>query len=208
MKLQLNRRSKLDILALLAVGIVGFFSVRHAVTIGDWLHEIVYHPPAQIVQLADDAGMNNTGKKLFYRFAPQMVNAATLRQKCGSDKLGCTAGTHIYILDSSDPTQYNRNIVTAAHEMLHVAYSRLSSADKQAVDANIQQELGHNDTRVAQSIKAQLQTYDPSDYFNEAHSYIGSELSDPGPALNLYYERYFVDRNKATQAFLNSPEGQ
>lgn len=208
MSIQLNRRSKIDILVLLLVGVAGFFAVKHAVGLGDWAHSLVYRPPAQIVKLADDAGMNSEGKKLFYRFSPQMVSASVLQQKCGSDKLGCTTGTHIYVLASSDPAQYNRDIVTAAHEMLHVAYSRLSGGEKQALDTDIRQELSANDTRVALNIKGELQTYSKADYYNEAHSYIGSELGDAGPALNTYYERYFSDRSKTAQAFLNSPEGQ
>lgn len=208
MRLQLNRRNKLDVLALLLVSIGGFLAVRHAVAIGDWLHGLVYRPPAAVVQLADAAGMNARGKELFYRFSPQLVSGSVLRQKCGSEKLGCTVGTHIYILDSHDPAQYNRDIVTAAHEMLHVAYSRLTLAGKQAVDADIKQELGSNDSRVALNIKASLESYPAADYYNEAHSYIGSELGDAGPALNQYYGRYFTDRAKTTQAFLNSPEGQ
>lgn len=206
--LQLRRRSKIDVLLLLLVGVAGFFVVKHAIAVGDWLHSLYYHPGPQIVRLADAAGMNDEGKKLFYRFSPQLVNASVLKRECGSDKLGCTAGRHIYILNSDDPAQYNRNIVTAAHEMLHVAYSRLDRTDKQSVDSAIDNLLASDGGRVVTGITEQLNTYDKADYYNEAHSYIGSELSDAGPALNTYYERYFDDRAKTTQAFLNSPEGR
>lgn len=206
MPLQLRRHSKIDILLLLVVAVGGFFAVKYATAIGDTWHSWFYRPSPAIQMLADDAGMNARGKQLFYRFSPQMVGAAMLDSHCGSATLGCAEGRHIYILQSSDTTQQERNIVTAAHEMLHIAYSRLSGGDKQVLQHEIDQLLSSNDGAVARSIREQLQTYSRADYYNEAHSYIGSEMANAGPGLNAYYGRYFADRSKTTNAFLASPE--
>lgn len=206
--MQLRRHSKIDILVLLLVVVGGFFAVRHATGIGDAWHGLFYRPSAAIRQLAEDAGMNAEGKKLFYRFSPQLVNGSELQAKCGNAKLGCTAGRSIYILDSDDPAQYNRNIVTAAHEMLHVAYARLPDYQKQALEQETDAALADDTNQIVRGIQEELATYDQQDYYNEAHSIIGSELPDAGPALNTYYQRYFSDRSKTTDAFLASPEGK
>jgi hypothetical protein len=119
------RRRKVDLVILLLVLIFGALGLVHAKQVGDWWHARIYHPDAEIVQLAEDAGMNDKGKQLFYRFEPTLVDQDTLNDKCSVEKLGCTEGRHIYILRPTTDAERQRTIVTAAHEMLHVAYSPL-----------------------------------------------------------------------------------
>ena len=199
-----RRRRRIDVILLVVVLLVAELTVKNAVAISDWWHSVVYRPPAAVVQLANDAGMNSEGKKLFYRFSPQIVDANTLRDKCGTDKLGCTSGRSIYVLQAHNKLEYASNVVTAAHEMLHVAYSRLTSSQKQALTAETDKALAESTDPVVRSIREQLSTYSAEDYYNEAHSYIGSELGDAGPELNTYYMRYFSDRSKTTDQYLLS----
>jgi hypothetical protein len=198
-------RRKIDLIILFIVLVAAGFAVPNARNIDDFWHSKIYHPPADVVQLANDAGMNAKGKQLFYRFSPEIVDQATLNQKCTAEKLGCTTGVHIYILQANTPTDYDRNIVTAAHEMLHVAYSRLSASQRDNLQPLLQNAL--NDPN-AQDVDQILTTYSPSSYYNEAHSFIGSELAVKSAALNSYYSQYFSDRNKTIDAFSKSSNDQ
>ncbi|HSX29561.1 MAG TPA: hypothetical protein VLE73_03300 [Candidatus Saccharimonadales bacterium] len=196
-------RKKIDLIILLLVLVAGVFAIKNAQAIGDWWHSVQYHPPADVAKLADDAGMSPEGKKLFYRFSPQLVDAATLGQKCGNEKLGCTEGQSIYMLQFKDDGEYNRTIVTAAHEMLHVAYSRLNPKEVAELDTQLKTEL---DGYGASVVADQLKGYSSDDYYNEAHSFIGSQLSDISPQLEQHYKRYFDDRHKTATAYRESPE--
>lgn len=191
-------RKKIDLLLLLLVLVGGFFAVRNAQAIGDWWHATRYTPPPEIQQLAEDAGMNDTGRKLFYRFSPELVSQAELDRHCDKGRLGCAEGQDIYILESTTDAEYNRNVVTAAHEMLHVAYSRLSQEQRGALDPQLEAALkayGLN------NIASKLQDYPSDAYINEAHSFIGSETRDPGNRLEQHYKQYFADRSKTVGAF-------
>ncbi|MES2970750.1 MAG: hypothetical protein V4702_00315 [Patescibacteria group bacterium] len=195
-------RRKIDLFILLLVLMTGFFAVRNARLIGDWWHSQQYSPPQEISKLADDAGMSNKGKQLFFRFSPQLVGQQDLDSYCDIEKLGCAEGRNIYILQYINNEEYNQSTVTAAHEMLHVAFSRLKPAQKEMLQPLLKAEL---DKPQAANIIKKLKDYPPEDYFNESHSFIGSELGSISPELSNYYKDYFNDRSKSTSAYNASP---
>lgn len=196
-------RRKIDLVVLLAVLIAGFFALKNAQAIGDWWHAQRYDPPADIAKLAEDAGMSERGKQLFFRFSPQLVSEEQLAEICSGDKLGCVEGRSLYLLQFRNGEEYNRTIVSAAHEMLHVAYSRLLEQEKKRLEDLLDKEL--RKPTAAEVIK-QLTAYPEADYFNEAHSFIGSEIPAVDAELEAHYRQYFADRLKTTEAFLRSPE--
>ncbi len=195
-------RIKIDFIILLLVFVVGFFVIKNVHTVGDYFWSFTHKPSTEMINIANGAGMNDTGKRLFLRLSPSLADQDSIKQLCGDKKLGCTVGRNIYILKNTNETEFNTTIVTAAHEMLHVAYSRLSSTEKDRLASLIDAELQRTD---ANKIKDKLSGYPAEDYYNEAHSYIGSELSNISPDLEQYYAKYFYNRSKSTQAYNNSP---
>jgi chromosome segregation ATPase len=87
--------------------------------------------------------------------------------------------------------------VTAAHEMLHAAYDRLSTADRQKIDQQLL-DYYHNDLhdqRILDTIDAYKKT-EPNDLVNEMHSIFGTEIAGLPPGLEQYYQRYFTNRQQ------------
>lgn len=195
-------RKKLDLLFLTIVLVAGLFAVQNAVAIGDWWHAKRYIAPTEVIELANQAGMSAEGRRLFYRFSPQITNAQTIQTECGFERLGCTVGTTIYILESADDAEQRRNVVTAAHEMLHVAYSRLTTEKRQHLSELYDRALGHPG---AAKVRQALESYPAEEYDSEAHSFIGSELYLAGEELENHYASYFDDRSKSIQAAHYSP---
>lgn len=198
----MTKRHKIDLVVLALVLLAGLFAVRHAHAIGDWWHFRQYSPPDEVAKLAEDAGMNEEGKKLFYRFSPELISRQDLDAQCGDGRVGCIEGRKIYLLDHMDTAGYQRNIVSAAHEMLHAAYSRLSEAEKLELERFMEAELGKNASDV---VSSKLTGYPPEDYYNEAHSFIGSEVLSIDERLETHYRRYFEDRSKSTAAYQANP---
>lgn len=161
-----------------------------------------YKPGSDIVQLADRSGMNDTGKFYFYASQPKIEGAATFNKDCGTTEtstaiLGCYNGRNIYIYNVTNSQLDGIKETTAAHEMLHAAYARLSSSDKKYVDTLLEaeyQKLKDNKdfaTRMAFYAKTE-----PGERDNELHSVIGTEVGSISPELETYYARYFQDRTK------------
>lgn len=160
-----------------------------------------YQPNADIVSLADRSGMNDTGKFYFYASHPDIEAAQQFNQHCNNQQetttaiLGCYDGRSIYIYNVTDPRLDGIKETTAAHEMLHAAYSRLDPATKQNVDAMLESEYAvlKNNKDFAERMAFYAQT-EPGQRDNELHSVIGTEVGTLSPELEAYYNRYFSDR--------------
>lgn len=198
-----SRRIKIDLIVLTLVLLLAALAVPNAQAIGDRWHALRYSPPTEVVQLADDAGMNEQGRRYFYRLSPQIVDAETLENQCGP-KLGCVEGTNMYILSWRSPAEYNRAVVTAAHEMLHVAYDRLDEMTKKMLASQLDAEI-QNKEALSEAILQYKHV--PDTYYDEAHAYAGSEVGGLNDALEAHYRTYFDDRAKTLTAYQQSPEG-
>lgn len=158
-----------------------------------------YTPPAAIVAIADDARFSDKGRKLFYVNHPQLQDKAAFNQSCTDSEativLGCYISHQgIYLYDINDPRLEGVEEVTAAHEMLHAAYDRLSGSERNRIDALTQKAF---EQVTSERIKNNVEEYrkkDPSVVPNELHSIIATEVRDLDPALEAYYSRYFTDR--------------
>lgn len=199
----MDKRRKIDLGVLFLVIVVGIFAITNAQSIGDWWHFRNYEPSSEVRNLAQDAGMSEKGSKLFWRFSPQFVSKQEIARHCG-DKLGCAVGRNIYILRGQTEAEYNRGVVTASHEMLHIAYNRLSDDEKKRINGCLEEQLASHS---AGEITEKLKGYEPTDRINEAHSFYGSEIPELNRCLETYYEKYFDDRAKSVRAYQNSPEG-
>jgi hypothetical protein len=87
--------------------------------------------------------------------------------------------------------------VTAAHEMLHAEYERLSDSERQEVDQMLVTfyESGSVDERIQKTVDLYRQT-EPNDLVNEMHSIFGTEITSLPAELENYYRQYFADRTK------------
>jgi predicted nucleic acid-binding Zn-ribbon protein len=169
----------------------------------DWLDFAT--PPADpaIQQLAQKSLMTPSAERLFYRQRPTIESQDTFLEQCKvpdkSIMLGCFVRRgrtgKIVIQNVTDPRLKGTMEVTAAHEMLHAAYERLSDSERQ--------DLGRRLTKAASRIqdprlKVVLDDYAARDrelYYNELHSHLGTELANFGDAkLDQHYQRYFRDR--------------
>jgi DNA repair exonuclease SbcCD ATPase subunit len=87
--------------------------------------------------------------------------------------------------------------VTAAHEMLHAAYDRLSDADRERLGEKLKRAARRvQDPRLLKVLK-EYETNQPNIFVNELHSHLGTELQDLGdPELEEHYEQYFENRQQ------------
>ena len=181
----------------------------------DWVQLRDYTAPAAIAALADQDSMTPYGRKIFYVNHPAIDSKDSFFNLCpsGGEKtivLGCYHSDQrgIFLLSVNDPRLDGVTQVTAAHEMLHGAYDRLSGADRQEVDAMLLDYYRHGlkDPRILSTIDAYKQS-EPDDVVNEMHSVFGSEVSSLPAPLEQYYKRYFTNRAQVA-GFANQYEAE
>ena len=160
-----------------------------------------YQPPIAVVNLANNTTMNSYARKVFYVEQPQLQSLETFRSNCTTSEqtivLGCyKTKIGIYVYDVADPRLAGVQEVTAAHEMLHAAYDRLSSAEKSRINTLTQQAYATiTDERIKKNVEAYREK-DPGIVPNELHSILGTEVNSLPEPLESYYKQYFTNRSK------------
>lgn len=167
----------------------------------DWWRLRGYNPPAGIVELADATTMNQRSRRLFYVYRPQLDDKVAFNQHCQGHEesiiLGCYIANHgIFLYNVQDPRLSGIHEVTAAHELLHAAYDRLSSKERKRIDDLLTQFYDQLADERIKSVVASYRAKDPSIVPNELHSIIGTEVRTIPAELETYYQRYFTDRLK------------
>jgi hypothetical protein len=183
-----------------AVIVSSSWAVLNPQTVIDWWRLRDYEPPVAVVRLANDASFNDEGRKLFYVHYPELLNKQNFQGKCSLTEetivLGCyISNDKIYVFDVEDDRLEGVEQVTAAHEMLHAAYDRLSDSERTYIDELVlayYKEL--NDPRLNETID-NYRKRDPTVVPNELHSILATEYGDLPQELEDYYSQYFVNRS-------------
>lgn len=189
------------IAAIVSIVIAAFLFLNRQYAV-DQLTAWQYKPTDAISSLVTRTGMSGTGKFLFYASQPSIENADTFNKQCGKQEastaiLGCYNGTHIYVYNVTDARLDGIKEVTAAHEMLHAAYARMSDSEKSKVDSLLEAEYAKlkDDKQFSERMAFYART-EPGERDNELHSVIGTEVGSISPELETHYKTYFDDRSK------------
>jgi predicted nucleic acid-binding Zn-ribbon protein len=188
---------------ILLVLVAGWLILQNRWAIYDYFRLRNYDPPARIVQLADATTMDDETRRLFYVHYPSIEPKDQFRQHCTNAEVTIVLGCYvplqgIYLADIQDKRLDGIVEVTAAHEVLHVAWDRLSSDERERLASllnKVYSKLGN------ERIKKTIAEYkaNGADIDNELHSIIGTEVRDLPAELEEYYAQYFDDRLKIVE---------
>lgn len=198
---KLGKLTSIIIVALMSVALIVGISQRQALY--DWWRLKDYQPSQEIADLAQQTTLSDSGKRLFYIQHPVLADKQTFNQYCRENEqtivLGCYINRQgIFLYDVTDERLIGVEQVTAAHELLHAAYDRLSSSERQNIDAMLQQTYSQlTDDR----IKKTIATYEArkANISNELHSIIGTEVDILPDDLEEYYSKYFTNRERIVE---------
>jgi uncharacterized coiled-coil protein SlyX len=197
-------RNILGIGATLLIVASGYFLWTNQQDVVDWWYLRNYQPSAEIAQLAEASGMGDQGEKYFFVSDPKLNDKQTFRQSCPFGEktivLGCYDGRNIYILDIEDPKLEGVETVTAAHEMLHAAYERLSEDEKERIDQLLNEQFAQVTNQRILDLVAEYDTNDQALINNELHSILPTELEELSSELEEYYQQLFDDRQLVVAA--------
>ena len=200
---------------------VGFWQRQNLI---DWWALRNYTPTVDATRLATEGTMTDKARKIFYLQKPLVQDKATFYKSCEEGEtsivLGCYKPTRtlnckggsivtkvvgcgndqggIFVLKVDDQRLNGVEQVTAAHEMLHAAYGRLSYSEERRV-ANMLNNAYASVTD--QNVKDKIAEYKKSgaDITNELHSILGTEVAKLPSDLEEYYRQYFQNRATITK---------
>jgi energy-converting hydrogenase Eha subunit F len=201
-----NIRPKNHHFGLWAVVIVWLVTVGLLIANGqrlmDWWRLRGYVAPAAVVQMANEDTMKPYTRHLFYLNRPQLLpTVKSFRAHCPENEntvvLGCYHPDQdgIFIYNVSDPTLAGVQQVTAAHEVLHAVYARLSSSARSNLDNELNNYYKHGLSN--QLVKAEVKLYqqtEPGSVMDEMSCTFGTEIANLPAPLEAYYNQYFSNR--------------
>lgn len=174
-------------------------------------------PSAQAVALAERMYLTGAGTDLFLSTLPSLTDLATVNTECAgagsADAMatGCFVSgpahrlDRIYLYQPQDPRAEATVVTAAAHEMLHAAYSRMTSAEQSSLDSAMAAELAKvpADDPVRDQIAASVGD-DQTALGTETFAYLGTEISLPGgfsAGVEQVYSRFIADRTSLVGVF-------
>ena len=182
---------------IIAVVIIG---IRFTQDLQDWGKLLYYQPSPAIARLATTTTMTDTGRKLFYVNQPTIEGHKSSLNLCKSTEhtiiLGCYVPSKgIFLQEVTDPRLQGVMEVTAAHEMLHVAYQRMTLLEQTQINQRLQSALEKlQNPRIIKLVET-YRSQDPRSVDNELHSILGTEVLNLSPDLEAHYRKYFTDRS-------------
>jgi len=156
--------------------------------------------PDDVAAIAQTTGMNQAGELIYRASRPAIEDGEDFNQHCaieGGAVLGCYYQGTIYVYSVTDERLAGTVEVTAAHEMLHAAYERLTDAERTLVDALVDQAIAL--VPEDDPIYVDLALYPANQLADEWHSRLATDFADLPAELEAHYALYFDDRSKLVE---------
>ena len=202
------------IFALLGLSAIYFVDATY---IRDQITAMLFVPSAEVIALKDQIDLTKDGNRILLASEPQLETRDSFNENCKSHDesisvLGCYASGKIHVYNIENAELAGVNEVTLAHEFLHAVWARLPSSEKSRLEPLINKLYELNKDK----LHDRLINYDESDWIDELHSIIGTELtyfSEPCNvpcAINIefnplidHYNKYFQNRDKILSLYAN-----
>ena len=158
-----------------------------------------YQPPTEIQTIEERVAFTDNGKFHFFATQPVISDADSFNKNCprqetGNPVIGCYAMGRIYIYNITNQQLDGIEEVTAAHEMLHAVWERMSSDERKRVGNLLEAAYAKvGDAQLKERMDYYART-EPGQFHNELHSIFGTEVANLGDELETYYAQYFENR--------------
>ena len=182
------------ILVLLALLVAAILNRNHLV---DWYHAVRYTPTAAMAEIQEKLALTDRGEFVFKAAEPVLAAAEEFNQNCRQEAsetavLGCLAGGKIYVYDISEEELSGIREATAAHELLHAVWARLSAEKKAELLEALEGVLLDN----GEILGDELATYEAADRDEELYVRAGTEIRDLSRELEEHYGEIFENRGQ------------
>lgn len=178
----------------------------YAILQSSWLLDTLkgfgYEPDAKVAGIETDLELTREGRRIFAATRPTVEGSAEFNEHCDSHDvevslLGCYTDGRIYIYEIELAQLASANKVTAAHELLHAAWERMSKSERHAVSAMLEQIYQEQQ----EWFDDELDVYNGDDKLEEIYARAGTKLQDLPEELEEHYAKYFRNRAKIVQFY-------
>lgn len=165
-----------------------------------WIYDFwrgrTYVASAEMSDIRTSLGLTGQGEFLFNASQPELSTREDFNERCRKEGdeiaiLGCYTEGNIYVYNITDAELDGIREVTAAHELLHAAFARMSDDEKSALRPYLDQVYKDNE----QILSEDLANYNAAEEFEELYVRAGTEVKDLPAALESHYAKIFKDQD-------------
>lgn len=175
----------------------------------DWVASWGYAPTEEVAELEEALDLTWRGQLIWAAVNPTLEEAEAFNEYCDSHDaevsvLGCYAPSEdkVYIYLITDETLKDANKSTAAHELLHAAWDRMTELEQVEVRGWLD-ELYESDR---EWFDEELSTYEDDEWTEEMYTRAATKRRELPAELEEHYGKYFEDRAQVVQYYENYQE--
>lgn len=187
----------------IAVAVGGLVAYSYRGEIQDHFLATSFTPSERVEQVRTGIELNASGDRIFLASQPTIGGREDFNRWCaGVDHteeghvLGCYADRRIRLFEVTDQRLTGVVETTAAHELLHAAWARMSQDERASLSRTLiaeYEELAKRDEDFKQRMSV-YESLSATAFANELHSVFGTEVRDISPTLEEHYRSWFTDR--------------
>ncbi len=183
-----------------------FLAALNYQTISDHVLARQYTPTIDAIALRDMLQLTDKGSLYFNASHTKLSDANAFNQECpqrepNSPILGCYASRRIFVYDIRSADLEGIRETTAAHELLHAAYDRLSKPEKSRINQLLEETYKRVKTPELEERMKYYEKNQPGEEINELHSILGTEQPTLSGELEQHYALYFKDRARIARFY-------
>lgn len=196
------------VLLVLLIGAVLAF--QHRQEISDHFAAQRFTASAEITDLAASLQLTDAGTRIFFASSPTLDASQQFNAQCSQvdhseegHVLGCFTSGEIHLFKVTDERLNGIVEVTAAHELLHAAFSRLGTEERKDLSERLLatfEELSATDETLARRMDVYSGLSETA-FANELHSVLGTEVRELPEWLEAHYAQWFRDRSVIVDYF-------
>ena len=155
-----------------------------------------FKPSAEVSAVEEKLNLTDDGKLIFNASTPVLEQQDDFNKHCESHEkeisiLGCYNNRKIYLYDIKTDELPGVVESTAAHELLHAVYERLSSSEQNDIQSKLDQVYKDNYDLLSKD----LEIYSASEQKEELYVRAATQIVSLPEDLEKHYAKYFNDQD-------------
>ncbi len=180
---------------IVVVGGLGLLIGLNRQFLSDQILALTYQPSNEIANIENSLQLTSEGQRIFRASQPAIEDQEAFNEHCQSHNvdvsvLGCYTNAHIYLYNVDKSELQGIKEATAAHELLHAAWARLSDNDKNDISAKLDAYYNEHKNELGK----EMGLYNEEQRLDELHSRVGTEGKNLPSDLSAYYAKYFYNQ--------------
>ncbi len=187
----------------------GVYGILQVQTVQDWIATLSYRPDEDTAALEEALELTGAGARLWAATWPVVEEAESFNAHCDSfdedvSVLGCYAPDEdkIYIYEIAKDELEDAMRTTAAHELLHANWARMSNGAKKRVEELLNEVYAANQAWFDEELEA----YEEAERLEEMYTRAGTKLNDLPEKLEQHYAEIFTNRAAVVKYYENYQE--